>query len=151
MATAPATTLAYLVIESEAGVWYGGLLAIERYGRPVEFHCTAPVDPSPAHRILYGPTLERYVAVELIGPALLGRLKRRPAAILAEGPHCLEIRGSGHIPVLTSGLDCHPDHPGDRKVWERVWASFAPYVDREEPFERVRRALKEARRGAQAA
>ena len=151
MAMVPATTLAYLVIESEAGVWYGGLLAIERYGRPVEFHCTAPVDPSPAHRILYGPTLERYVVVELIAPALLERLKRRPAAILADGPHCLEVRVGGHIPVLTRRLECHPDHPGDRKVFDRVWASFAGYVEREEPFERVHRALKEARRGAQAA
>ena len=67
-----ATTFGYLsAIESADHGYFGGLLIISPLGRPVEFHCTAPIRPSRAQEILYGPTLEAFLYGELIGQALL--------------------------------------------------------------------------------
>jgi len=35
---------------------FGGYLVVDSLGRPLEFHCTAPVKVSRAQQILYGPT-----------------------------------------------------------------------------------------------
>ena len=37
---------------------FGGYLLLNALGRPLEFHCTAPVRPNRAQEILYGPTLD---------------------------------------------------------------------------------------------
>ena len=34
-----------------------GLLVTNKYGRPLEFQCTAPVRPNRTQELLYGPTL----------------------------------------------------------------------------------------------
>ena len=36
---------------------FGGYLLVDEVGRPLEFHCTAPVRVSRAQEILYGPYL----------------------------------------------------------------------------------------------
>ena len=38
-------------------------------GRPLEFHCTAPVKPNRVQQILYGPSLQPYLYGEQIGPS----------------------------------------------------------------------------------
>ena len=50
---------------------FGGYLVLNFLGRPLEFHCTAPVRPNRAQEILYGPTLDPYLVGERIGQALL--------------------------------------------------------------------------------
>ena len=42
-------------------------------GRPLEFHCTAPIKPNRAQEILYGPTLESFLYGEQIGQTLIGQ------------------------------------------------------------------------------
>src|SRR4051812_23172961 len=49
------------VVEDEQQGLVGGYLLLNPLGRPVEFHCTAPVKPNRAQQILYGPTLRPYL------------------------------------------------------------------------------------------
>ena len=51
----------------------GGYLVLNVNGRPLEFHCTAPVRPNRAQQILYGPTLEPFLFGEQIGQALVSK------------------------------------------------------------------------------
>src|SRR5688500_11494160 len=49
------------VVEHDQFGLVGGYLILNSSGRPLEFHCTAPVKPSRAQQILYGPTLTPYL------------------------------------------------------------------------------------------
>jgi hypothetical protein len=62
----------------------GGYLLLNAAGRPLEFHCTAPVRPSRAQEILYGPTLEPFLYGEQIGRALLEKTTAKPVAVLVD-------------------------------------------------------------------
>jgi hypothetical protein len=59
----------------------GGYLVVSSLGRPLEFHCTAPIRPSRAQQILFGPTLWPFVMGEQIGGALIAEAKLRPQVI----------------------------------------------------------------------
>ena len=48
----------YTVVPHEQHGLFGGLLVLNHNGRPLEFHCTAPLKPNRAQEILYGATLE---------------------------------------------------------------------------------------------
>ena len=48
----------------------GGYLLLTLAGRPIEFHCSAPVKPTRAQQILFGPTLAPFLYGEHIGQAL---------------------------------------------------------------------------------
>ena len=68
----PALCLGFLtVVENETLGLIGGYLLLNAAGRPLEFHCTAPVKPSRTQEILYGPTLRPYLLAEVIGQALV--------------------------------------------------------------------------------
>ncbi len=45
------------VVEHPQYGLFGGYLVLNIAGRPLEFHCTAPIKPNRAQEILYGPTL----------------------------------------------------------------------------------------------
>lgn len=62
----------------------GGYLLLNAAGRPLEFHCTAPVRPSRAQEILYGPTLRPFLCGEQIGRALLEKSSTKPAAVFVD-------------------------------------------------------------------
>ena len=49
------------VVDEPAHGLFGGYLILNPAGRPVEFHCTAPVKPNRAQEILYGTTLKPYL------------------------------------------------------------------------------------------
>ena len=77
---------------------FGGYLIVSSLGRPLEFHCTAPVRPTRAQEILYGPALEAYLVGEQIRGSLLGATKIRPqliltdqAAALGDGPPAVPL------------------------------------------------------------
>lgn len=67
----------------------GGFLILNMVGRPIEFHCTAPVRPNRAQEILFGNTLEGFVCGEQIAPALIGRTKMELTAVLTNNPRFL--------------------------------------------------------------
>ena len=63
----PAIGFLTAVEHAEYG-FFGGYLIVNAAGRPLEFHCTAPVKATRAQEILYGPTLRDYL-YEQIAPA----------------------------------------------------------------------------------
>ncbi|RIK83006.1 MAG: hypothetical protein DCC68_04890 [Planctomycetota bacterium] len=70
----------------------GGYLLLNAAGRPLEFHCTAPVRPSRAQEILYGPTLEPFLYGEQIGRALVEKSAAKPLAVFTDREAVLAAR-----------------------------------------------------------
>lgn len=89
----------FSVLESAEYGFFGGYLIISDWGRPLEFHCTAPVRPSRAQQILYGPTLRPYLVGDEIGPALLDKAKLTPQVILTDQDAALCLRSRDTIPM----------------------------------------------------
>lgn len=79
----------------------GGLLITNRFGRPLEFQCTAPVKPNRTQQILYGPTLKPYVLGELIGRTLIEKVGVKPHFVIVESPDLLELRNVAAMPVAS--------------------------------------------------
>src|SRR3954464_14931703 len=92
-------TLGFLtVIESEALGLVGGYLILNAAGRPLEFHCTAPIKPSRAQQILFGPTLDSYLYGEQIGQTLVNKSELRPLAIFTDVEPTLSVRDYVPLP-----------------------------------------------------
>jgi hypothetical protein len=95
------TTFGYLsaVHTAEHG-YFGGYLIITAAGRPLEFHCTAPVLPSRAQEILYGPTLQHYLIGDQIGGTLLRAAKLTPHVILTNHGAVAALRPRAPVPIV---------------------------------------------------
>jgi hypothetical protein len=99
--TSQETTFGYLsVINSAEHGYFGGYLIIGPLGRPLEFHCTAPVRPSRAQQILYGPTLEPFLLGEQIAGTILAAAKLKPRLILANCEATLDVRSRICSPIV---------------------------------------------------
>jgi hypothetical protein len=95
------TTFGYLsVINSLEHGYFGGYLIVGPLGRPLEFHCTAPVRPSRAQQILYGPTLEPFLLGEQIAGAMLDAAKLKPQLILTNCEATFHIRSRCVSPMV---------------------------------------------------
>jgi hypothetical protein len=95
------TTFGYLsVINSAEHGYFGGYLIVGPIGRPFEFHCTAPVRPSRAQQILYGPTLEPFLLGEQIAGAMLGAAKLSPRLIITNCDATLHARTRINAPMV---------------------------------------------------
>src|SRR5208282_481003 len=78
---------------------FGGYLVLNLAGRPLEFHCTAPIKPNRAQQILYGPTLESFLYGEQIGSTLLGHAKTSPLVVCTDREPVLSLRDLVDVPV----------------------------------------------------
>ena len=78
---------------------FGGYLLLNLAGRPLEFHCTAPIKPNRAQQILYGPTLEAFLYGEQIGFTLLEHAKIEPLVVCTDREPVLSIRDRLTMPV----------------------------------------------------
>jgi hypothetical protein len=87
------------VVESSAHGVFGGYLVVDALGRPLEFHCTAPVKVSRAQQILYGPTLQGHLHGRQVGGALLAEGKASPAVVLTDSESMLQVRPLTKWPV----------------------------------------------------
>jgi hypothetical protein len=87
------------VVEHPQHGLFGGYLVLNLAGRPVEFHCTAPVKPNRAQQILYGPTLDSFLYGEQIGATLLGHAKSSPLAICTDREPVLALSDLIELPV----------------------------------------------------
>lgn len=97
----PKTVLGFLTVISDAQIGlFGGYLVLNWAGRPLEFHCTAPVKPNRAQQILYGPTLEPYLYGEQIGRTLLSKTQHPPLLICTDVAPVLAVRQYVDRPVL---------------------------------------------------
>lgn len=90
--TAP-LVLGYLtVVEHPQHGLFGGYLLLNHLGRPLEFHCTAPVKASRAQEILYGATLKPFLYGEQIGKTLIGKGKAKSSLVLTDAAEMLAVR-----------------------------------------------------------
>jgi hypothetical protein len=133
-------------------------------GRPLEFHCTAPIRPNRAQQILYGPTLEAFLYGEQIGATLIAQAKTEALVVctdrepvlavrqLVEMPVALLLAGEGPSGLVTfavgrNRLAVPQRADGDRqRIIERL-AETAESLDLAEPFTRIREAIEEAQQG----
>lgn len=176
-----------IVAHPEDGL-FGGYLILNRVGRPLEFHCTAPVKPNRAQQILYGPTLEPFLYGEQIGQTLLGKARSEAVVLCTDREPALAVREFTKVPVALvlppeepeaetmspSGgkvYRCDPAHgfgrcgpafrlgtnrlavsllaADDRQAISERLAALGDWFDLAEPFQRIREAIEEARRGGQ--
>ena len=159
---------------------FGGYLVLNLAGRPMEFHCTAPIRPNRAQQILYGPTLESYLFGEQIGQTLVAKSKLEPSVLCTDCEPALAVREFVNVPValVLSANGAENSEPAEDSLSGSRWVTFrvgrnrlaipalasgdqekiadrltacADWFDLAEPFGRIREAIEEARRGGQAA
>jgi len=78
-------------VEDDSHGLFGGYLVLSELGRPLEFHCSTPVSPSKAQKILYGSTLRSYVLGELIGQTLINKAQLPVLAVLTDLEEMLSL------------------------------------------------------------
>ncbi len=155
--------------------FFGGYLVLNALGRPLEFHCTAPVRPNRAQAVLYGPTLEPYLCGERIGQTLLEKSKLVPRLVLTDCPPVMAARFVVDLPMalVLGAADTAPaadpavggsvgarlqpfplggfqvavlaEHAEDQSQLMECWPQFAGQIELDEPFGRIREAIEEAR------
>jgi len=161
-------------VEDPLHGFFGGYLLLSERGRPLEFHCSTPVLPSEAQRILYGASLRPYLLGELIGQTLVTKAQLPVQAVLTDLAEmrllarvCAEpVAWLRHEEFLateaTWTIDAQPAAPelvlGNYRLtgtatcsWQSDWlrdtlAPLTAHVDLAEPFERIREAIREAQR-----
>lgn len=163
-----------VVADDEHGL-FGGYLVLNAVGRPLEFHCTAPIKPNRAQEILYGPTLAPYLYGEQIGQALVRKSTTEVLVICTDAEPMLAVREfttapvalvemSTDAPALSSATaattpgvvrfgrhqlrTCRLHGRDDAQQIGARLASIAEQFDLVEPFARIREALLEAKRAA---
>ena len=94
----PALGFLTVLAHDELGL-VGGYLVLNTAGRPLEFHCTAPVKPNRAQQILFGPTLESYLYGEQIGQTLIGKSSLELLAVCTDVERALCVREYSSLPV----------------------------------------------------
>jgi hypothetical protein len=96
----PQASLGFLtVVEHEEHGLVGGYLLLNTAGRPMEFHCTAPVKPNRAQQILFGPTLQSYLYGEQIGQTLITKSSLEPLVVCTDVVAALAVRDYVATPV----------------------------------------------------
>lgn len=94
-------TIGFLtVIDNPQHGLFGGYLILNANGRPLEFHCTAPVKPNRAQEILYGPTLESFIYGEQIGQTLLKQSSIQPLIVCTDREPAMAVRQYVEWPVV---------------------------------------------------
>lgn len=88
------------VVPHEQHGLFGGYLMLDPGGRPLEFHCTAPIKPNRAQEILFGPTLQSYVYGEQIGRTLVEAGRAQPLVICTDLAPVLALREHVELPVV---------------------------------------------------
>jgi len=134
--TRPKPALGFLtVVEDRQHGLFGGYLLVNTSGKPLEFHCTAPIKPNRAQEILYGPTLLPCLYGEQIGQTLLATAKAEPLAVCTDCQPALALGEYIDVPVV---LVLPPKGPRDETAGEptpsghsdRTWRIDAPHGDR---------------------
>ena len=106
-------TLGFLtVVEHDTLGLTGGYLILNTAGRPLEFHCTAPVKPNRAQQILFGPTLETYLYGEQIGQTLVAKGAAQPLVVCTDVAAALSVREFVGLPVALVLGDARPIETG---------------------------------------
>ncbi|MEL7497298.1 MAG: hypothetical protein AAFN77_06775 [Planctomycetota bacterium] len=154
------------VIELPELGYCGGLLIVSSIGRPLEFHCTAPVSTNRTQQIMYGQTYLGFLYADQIGGALIDRLKQPPAIMMVQNAELLPISEmvDGAVVMFEprestkafDGVGLHHFETEQHRCWivnhkpEQVdtltthVSSFAEKLPLDEPMERIAQAIEEA-------
>ena len=126
------------VVQRTDGSLVGGYLVLSPIARPLEFHCTSPVEANRAQQILYGRTLRPYLCGEQIGRALVDRAQHRPLFVCTDDPDILPLRGDQSPPVVCvlgpadpdTATDGMPHHPSTAVTIgaEFQWGPYRAWV-----------------------
>jgi hypothetical protein len=162
--------LGYVAQVGDGNASVGGLFVVDPEGDPLDFAYTEPVTLSPLERFLLGPRAEAYVLARVMMPALVAQAKVRPSVLLVDDATILLRRPGTDLPVVVVALESgvvkdgawerlepagsaglllwvsRGSQDGARGQIERAIAEMAPFTILE-PFEQVRRTLREMRRG----
>lgn len=160
-------TLGFVTVQRDDSGYYGGYLATNSWGRPLEFRLTSAVQPNRVQEILYGPTLEEFLHAELIAKTLIEKATVPPNLIVTDQHLVMALHRRITIPVLwvPAAEQAVPqdvlaiprdEHPGQVYLPKEAsamqtqaaarLAQVDPAVDLTEPFARIREALREARK-----
>lgn len=151
----------------------GGLLVVSNIGRPIEFHCTAPVGSNRAQEIMYGRTYQGYLFSDQIGMALVDKAKKQPTVLVTDCPDMLPIseqvdtplilaedknvaepfdgRGLKSFQVEKQPIYCVNTNADELDQLNRIVKGFTRVLPLDEPFERIRQAIEEAHKVMRAA
>ncbi len=88
------------VVEHPQYGLFGGYLVLNVAGRPLEFHCTAPIKPNRAQEILYGPTLQSFLYGEQIGQTLIQQASIAPWLVCTDQEPALAAREYASMPMV---------------------------------------------------
>jgi hypothetical protein len=162
MAKTDATIGYYTVVEESRTGFTGGLLVLNRGGRPIEFQCTLPVRPTRAHEILFGATLRDHLLAEVIGPCLVNKTRTPISILICDQRESMRLSEFTETPIaLAIETTSHRDSIDDSDfVWlagtrlqvniesidaaKSICEDLNDLPDATEPFERIREAIKEA-------
>jgi len=152
--------------------FFGGYLIVNSLARPLEFHCTLPVQPTRSQQILYGSTLCEFVCGEQIARALIAKAKGTPQFVFSDTCAVLTLRHMQSIPLAaiefplqTDGsllrpnsqrtdyfrfkaggkqFSVLPEFACDSESLKKLFDADKPPIDLLEPFGRIEEALMEA-------
>lgn len=159
----PALGFLTVVTDSDSQLT-GGYLLVDASGRPLEFHCTAPVRASRAQEILYGATLEPFLYGEQIAATLVRKPRIKPLVVCTDVAAALSMRSQIEMPALlvsddtgnrarleTFAIGSQPvavasGDASDRPKIESALSKIQIEFDLTEPFDRIRGAIEEAQR-----
>ncbi|MFO0968136.1 MAG: hypothetical protein U0793_21480 [Gemmataceae bacterium] len=152
--------LGFLTVVREPAGFLGGYLVTNTWGKPLEFRLTSAVQPQRVHQILYGDSLESYIAGDLIGKSLLDKSTTPAQLVVTDSPAALVLRLRVELPValvvpadgealnclpVQDRIFCSPHAPRDVAAIRSILEKLGP-LDLTEPFARIREALGEARK-----
>ena len=165
-------TLGFLtVLDVEGFGACGGLLVVNPIGRPIEFHCTAPVSVNRTQEILYGKSLQSYLYCDQIGETLIEKAKTKIDLVVTDKASLIDLEvGPDQTLILLVDKSEVDESPAKlfnaSKVKIRSESAFVSYAFRstqeaterasaflnqfnetlplDEPFERIEQAIDEA-------
>lgn len=144
--------LGFLRIFAHGDALQGGYLLTSDFGRPLEFHYTAPLVFGRTERALYGASFEPVVWIEWMARPLTDKQSTAPRVLFVTQEPLLELRR--HIPAPVVALaradsetepraKVHPDFPQDRAAYDKALSLICRGFDLLEPFRRMEAALAE--------
>lgn len=160
-------TFGFLTVVELASLGHcGGLLIVSQIGRPIEFHCTAPVASNRAQEIMYGKTYNGFLYSDQIGMALVDKAKHLPTLFVTDCEEVLPITELIDSPLIFAegsqsqgtfdGVGLKSFELEKQKLYcvnanadqldgiQTNVEAFARSLPLEEPFERIRLAIEEA-------